>query len=80
MDSAKITISISHILLQSLDNLVNNRIFLSRNEAIQRALQEKIARIQKNRLALECAKLNTDEEQALADVGLTDESEQWPPY
>lgn len=80
MNSAKITISLSQELLQSLDDLVQTHIFPSRSQAIQTAVQEKIARVYKNRLALECAKLNPDEEQALADVGLADEKDQWPQY
>jgi hypothetical protein len=43
-------------------------------------LHEKVARLQKSRLARECAKLDPAEEQALADTGLRADSELWPPY
>lgn len=80
MNASKITISLDPDLLQRLDRLVQSRVFHSRSQAIQVAVQEKIVRLQKTRLACECAKLDPAEEQAFADMGLAAESEQWPPY
>lgn len=80
MSVAKITISIDERLLNRLDVLVQSRIFPSRSQAVQSAVQEKIARLGKTRLAQECAKLDPAEEQALADEGLAAEASQWPPY
>lgn len=80
MSVAKITISIDEQLLNRLDTLVQSRIFPSRSQAVQSAVQEKIARLSKTRLAQECAKLNPLEEQTLADEGLAAEVGQWPPY
>ena len=80
MNAAKITISLDQDLLQRLDRLVQSRVYPSRSQAVQAAVQEKIARLQKTRLAQECAKLNPVEEQALADLGLASEAAQWPPY
>jgi metal-responsive CopG/Arc/MetJ family transcriptional regulator len=80
MSVAKITISIDEHLLNRLDTLVQSHIFPSRSQAVQSAVQEKIARLGKTRLAQECAKLNPLEEQALADEGLVAEVAQWPPY
>jgi hypothetical protein len=42
--------------------------------------QEKDARIDKSRLARECAKLDKSFEQSLADEGLETEIEEWPEY
>jgi len=80
MSVAKITISIDERLLNRLDVLVQSQIFPSRSQAVQSAVQEKIARLGKTRLAQECAKLDPAEEQALADEGLAAEASQWPPY
>ncbi len=80
MSVAKITISIDQQLLNQLDTLVQSHIFPSRSQAVQSAVQEKIARLGKTRLAQECAKLDPLEEQALAEEGLAAEVAQWPPY
>jgi len=80
MSVAKITISIDQKLLDRLDTLVRSQIFPSRSQAVQSAVQEKITRLDKTRLAQECAKLDPVEEQALAEEGLAAEVAQWPPY
>jgi metal-responsive CopG/Arc/MetJ family transcriptional regulator len=80
MNSAKITISLNQELLNRLDVLVQSRVFSSRSQAIQTAVQEKIARVQKTRLAAQCARLDPKEEQALADMGLAADRDLWPEY
>ena len=80
MSAAKITISIDEHLLHRLDVLVQSHVFPNRSQAVQSAVQEKIARLGMTRLAQECAKLDPQEEQALADEGLAAEVAQWPPY
>ena len=80
MSYAKITISLDQDLLHCLDRLVQSRAYKSRSQAVQVAVEEKIARLQKTRLAEQCAKLDPLEEQALADMGLAAEAGQWPPY
>ena len=80
MSVAKITISIDEHLLDRLDMLVRTHLYPNRSQAVQSAVQEKIARLGKTRLAHECAKLDLAEEQALADMGLASEVAQWPPY
>jgi metal-responsive CopG/Arc/MetJ family transcriptional regulator len=80
MSTAKVTISIDQALLKKVDGLVKARRFHSRSHAIQTAIQEKITRIDKSRLARECSKLNKAFEQALADEGLDTEIEEWPEY
>lgn len=80
MNVAKITISIDKQLLGRLDTLVRSRVFPSRSQAVQAAVEEKIARLSKTRLAQECAKLDIAEEQAMAEEGMALEAEQWPSY
>ena len=70
MSVAKVTIAIDQSLLKRVDRLVRSRVFLNRSQVVQQALNEKIARIDRTRLARECAKLDPGEEQALADEGL----------
>jgi Arc/MetJ-type ribon-helix-helix transcriptional regulator len=70
MSVAKVTISIHQYLLKRVDRLVMPRVFSSRSQVIQQAIKEKIARIDRKRLARECAKLDPAEEQALADEGI----------
>lgn len=70
MNVAKITIYIESRLLRKVDRLVEERVFANRSQAIQSAVKEKVSRLAKNRLARECAKLDKNEERALADFGL----------
>jgi len=80
MSIAKIAISIDHGLLERIDYLVRERIFPNRSKAIQEAVKEKIDKLDKNRLALECAKLDPVFEQSMADEGLSMEIGSWPEY
>ena len=55
MSTAKIAISIDHSLLERIDYLVKEKVFPNRSKAIQEAVKEKIEKIDKKRLAVECA-------------------------
>lgn len=74
MARAKIAISLDEHTLDRLDQLVRARIFPNRGQAIQEAGEEKLSRIDHNRLARECAKLDPAFEKALAEKGLSEES------
>ena len=80
MSVAKVTISIEANLLKKVDRLVKERVFSNRSQAVQSAIEEKVSRLDSNRLARECAKLNKTEEQSLADLGLASEAEEWLEY
>jgi Arc/MetJ-type ribon-helix-helix transcriptional regulator len=80
MQTAKIAITIDQGTLLRLDRLVTQKVFPSRSNAIQVAIQEKIERLDRTRLARECAKLDPRAEQALAEEGMAQESAQWPEY
>ena len=80
MSVAKVTISIESVLLKKLDFLVKERVFSNRSQAIQSAVAEKVSRLDRNRLARECAKLDKSEEQSLAEMGLASEVSEWPEY
>jgi len=80
MPTAKIAITIEEDMLTRLDLLVKTHVFPNRSKAIQEAVKEKLHKIEKNRLEIECSKLNPAFEQALADEGLSSEIEEWPGY
>ena len=80
MSVAKVTISIESQLLKKVDHLVRERVFPNRSQVIQSAVEEKVSRLDRNRLARECAKLDKDEERAWADLGLAAEVDEWPEY
>ncbi len=80
MLSAKIAITIDQDLLTQLDRLVKERRFPNRSRALQEALRDKLQRLDRSRLARECAKLDPLCEQALAEEGLKEDLKQWPAY
>ena len=80
MATAKIAITIEENILNRLDLLVKSHTFPNRSKAIQEAVKEKLNKIEHNRLEIECAKLDLDFEQALADEGITSEADEWPEY
>ena len=80
MTTTKVAISLDSQLLAELDTLVSQRVFPNRSRAIQTALQEKLNRLRRIRLARECAKLDPNVEQELAEEGIEQELETWPKY
>ena len=80
MPKSKVAISLDRTTLQRLDRLVEKRTFPSRSQAIQEAVEEKLTRLDRSRLARECAKLDPAHEKALAEEGLSEDLSQWPVY
>jgi len=80
MSTAKVAITLDENILRQLDRLVKNRVFENRSRAIQEAVREKLSRLERGRLARECAKLDRKFEQAMAEEGLSVEVEEWPEY
>ena len=80
MGRAKIAISLNETTLQRLDRLVDEEVFPNRSQAIESAVAEKLQRLDRSRLARECAKLDPHFEKALADEGLSDDVAAWPEY
>jgi Arc/MetJ-type ribon-helix-helix transcriptional regulator len=76
MSAAKVTVSIDSGLLKRVDHLVKARVFSNRSQAIQAAVKETVARLDSNRLARECAKLDKVQEQMLAGEGLAAEAKE----
>lgn len=80
MPAAKIAITIERDILSEVDRLVRRHIYPSRSRAIQEAVGEKVQRLSVNRLARECAKLDSKTERALAEEGMFGEVASWPEY
>ena len=80
MARAKIAISLERDTVEKLDRLVGAGIYPSRSGAIQEALEERLNRVSRDRLSVECAKLDPAYESALAEEGMVSEIEQWPKY
>lgn len=80
MGRAKIAISLDKVTLQRLDRLVDKEVFPNRSQAIESAVAEKLQRLDRSRLARECAKLDPGFEKALADEGLSSDVTEWPVY
>lgn len=71
MSTVKVAISIDRNLLVQLDQMVKEKTYPSRSKAIQHAIQEKLSRLKRNRMAQECSKLDVKFEQALAEEGIS---------
>jgi len=78
MARAKVAISLDESTLKRLDQLVKKQMFPNRSQAIEAAVAEKLARLEKSRLAQECAKLDPAFEKALAEEGLSEDLAEWP--
>jgi len=80
MSKSKVAISLDSKILRRLDRLVRSRLYPSRSGAIQEAVEEKLVRLERSRLARECAKLDPDFEKAMAEEGISEELPAWPEY
>jgi len=80
MVRAKVAISIDENTLNRLDRLVKSHVFPNRSQAIEEAVEEKISRLDRSRLARECAKVDPAFEKSLAEEGLSTELAEWPEY
>ena len=80
MSRAKVAISLDESTLERLDKLVERAVFSNRSQAIQEAVEEKLTRLERSRLARECAKLDPTFEKALAEEGMSEDAAEWPEY
>jgi metal-responsive CopG/Arc/MetJ family transcriptional regulator len=80
VSTTKVAITLEEKTLTRLDRLVRDRRFPNRSKAIQKAVEEKLERMDKNRLAREAANLDRAFERAMAEEGLGGELDTWPEY
>ena len=80
MSKQKVAVTLERETLAELDRLVAQHAFPSRSRAIQVAIQEKMERLGRTRLARECAKLDPEFEKAMAEEGIMEDVAEWPEY
>ena len=80
MGKAKIAITLDAEFIGELDRLVEENYFQNRSQAIRDAVSEKLARMKRSRLSMECSKLEPAFEKAMAEEGLAEDVSQWPEY
>ena len=80
MAMTRVVVTLDQATLSRLDHLVQQRVFPNRSKAIESAVQDKLARFDHSRLAIECAKLDPRAEQQMAEEGMAPESATWPQY
>lgn len=80
MPKSKIAITLDRAVLTELDELIAQRRFPNRSQAIEDAIVEKLERMARTRLAAELDKLDPGEEKARAEEGLRSELVAWPEY
>jgi metal-responsive CopG/Arc/MetJ family transcriptional regulator len=76
----KVAVTLNGKLLEELDDLIARREFPNRSQAIEAAIEEKLVRLARTRLARESAKLDRAEEKAFAEEGMGRELDAWPEY
>jgi len=74
MSKGKVAITLDAETLRKLDRLVRSKKFRSRSEVIREAIDEKIERVERGRLARECAKLDPEFERSLAEEVSSEDS------
>ena len=80
MNKSKIAITVSPLVLNRLDAWVQSEHYASRSEAIEHAVEAQLQRLERTRLADQCALLDANEEQAMADSGLAADTAAWPAF
>ena len=80
MPKAKVAVTIDQQMLRRVDRLVRHALVPNRSQAIECALAAQLDRLERTRLADECAKLDPIVERKLADVGLAADAKDWPEY
>jgi len=80
MSKTKIAITLDKEFIEQLDRLVSEHVFQNRSQAIQEAVDEKLKRLKRTRLAKQCSKLDLAFEKALAEEGLSEDLSKWPKY
>jgi metal-responsive CopG/Arc/MetJ family transcriptional regulator len=80
MGKEKIAITLDEEFISELDRLVKRHVFQNRSQAIREAVSEKLLRLKRSRLSIECSKLDRVAEKAMAEEGMTEDVNQWPEF
>ena len=77
---SKIAITLDEEFVKQLDYLVMQHLYKNRSQVIEEAVEEKLDRLKRGRLARECTKLDPVVEKELAEEGLVEDVDNWPEY
>jgi metal-responsive CopG/Arc/MetJ family transcriptional regulator len=80
MPKTRVAVMLDSQTLRRVDRLVRAAKYPSRSQAIETVLTEKLDRLERQRLAAECSKLDPIEERAMAEEGLGADVAGWPEY
>ncbi|MBI4470195.1 MAG: ribbon-helix-helix protein, CopG family [Acidobacteria bacterium] len=80
MAKTKVAVTLNTETLRRVDRLVRDARYPNRSQAIEAAVTEQLARLQRRRLAEECAKLEPVAERWLAEEGFGAVADAWPEY
>ena len=80
MPKAKVAVTLDTRTLRRVDRLVRDARYPNRSQAIEAAIAEQLARLDRRRLAEECAKLDPSAERAMAEEGMGSDAAAWPEY
>lgn len=80
MPRTKVAVTLDEAILERLDRLVRSTRYSSRSRAIEAAVAAQLDRLERRRLAEECAKLDPEAERSLAEEGLATDAAEWPEY
>jgi len=73
----KIAVTVERETLREIDGLVRAGRYANRSRAVQEALREQVARVQRSRLVHELSKIDPAEEKAMAGESFRAESRSW---
>lgn len=77
MRKTKIAITLDEQFIEDIDRLVSEHVFQNRSRAIQEAVEEKLKRLKRTRLAKECTKLDITFEKAMTSDSDSFRGENW---
>lgn len=80
MAKMKVAVTLEGDLLRRVDRLVRDARYPNRSQAIEAAVLAQLERLERRRLAEECARLDPGAERAMAEEGLSEDTERWPEY
>ena len=73
MGKLKVAVTLDKRTVDRIDRLVRQHVYPNRSRAIEEAVEEKLARLNRRRLARECSKLDPTFEKALAEDALPED-------
>ena len=80
MPKSKVALTLDERVLARVDRLVRAGAYPNRSVAVEAALRDKLERLDRTRLARECARLDPELERGLAEEGLGEDLGEWPAY